>query len=225
MINNNYYYKNKNLIVKIFIFITLLLTGCAKGIRKEFSFKNIFFTQYPSLKIHKLNKNNNWERLTENAANHYGVDKKLINAIINVESGGNPNAVSSSHAVGLMQIKASTAGREVYYSQGRKGQPSFLELRDPVNNINIGVAYIKILQSSMLAGIRNPLTLRYATIVSYANGASALLRTFDNNRNRAIAMINIMTPDQFYQHVENKHPASQAQLYLWKVTRAYRIMN
>lgn len=74
----------------------------------------------------------------------------------------------------------------------------------------------------MLSGIHNPVTLRYATIVSYSNGAGALLRTFSRNRNTAIAMINDMTPQQFYRFIERRHPASQAPRYLWKVTNAYR---
>nr|WP_249213133.1 MULTISPECIES: transglycosylase SLT domain-containing protein [unclassified Tatumella] len=169
-----------------------------------------------------LTSNDDWSLFTEDAASHYGVDQRLISAIISVESGGNPNAVSRSDAVGLMQIKASTAGREVYRVQGKRGQPTRSELRDPAKNIEIGTAYIRILQNSMLSGIHNPVTLRYATIVSYSNGAGALLRTFSRNRNTAIAMINDMTPQQFYRFIERRHPASQAPRYLWKVTNAYR---
>ncbi len=196
----------------------LLLAGCASEPEKpRVPERNTPLTQAPPSKI-----NDAWTLFTEDAATHYGVDEKLISAIISVESGGNPAAVSRSNAVGLMQIKASTAGREVYRVQGRHGQPSTAELRDPAKNIDIGVAYLRILQESALAGIRDPLTLRYATIVSYANGAGALLRTFSRDRDRAIAMINAMSPDEFYQHVQNKHPAAQAPRYLWKVTTAYR---
>lgn len=196
----------------------LLLAGCADEPTKHVATqKNTPLTQAPPSKV-----NDAWALFTEDAAAHYGVDEKLISAIISVESGGNPTVVSRSNAVGLMQIKASTAGREVYRKQGRRGQPSIHELRDPAKNIDIGTAYLKLLQDSVLAGIRDPLTLRYATIVSYANGAGALLRTFSRDRERAIAMINAMTPDEFYQHVQKKHPAAQAPRYLWKVTTAYR---
>lgn len=199
----------------------LLLAGCASEPEKpRVPERNTPLTQAPPSKI-----NDAWALFTEDAATHYGVDEKLISAIISVESGGNPAAVSRSNAVGLMQIKASTAGREVYRVQGRHGQPSTAELRDPAKNIDIGVAYLRILQESALAGIRDPLTLRYATIVSYANGAGALLRTFSRDRDRAIAMINAMSPDEFYQHVQNKHPAAQAPRYLWKVTTAYRTIS
>ena len=204
--------------IRLLMLSALLLAGCASEPEKPVTpEKNTPLTQAPPSKV-----NDAWSLFTEDAASHYGVDEKLISAIISVESGGNPTVVSRSNAVGLMQIKAATAGREVYRAQGRHGQPSNSELRDPAKNIDIGAAYIRILQDSALAGIRDPLTLRYATIVSYANGAGALLRTFSRDRDRAIAMINAMTPDEFYQHVQNKHPAAQAPRYLWKVTTAYR---
>jgi membrane-bound lytic murein transglycosylase E len=196
----------------------LLLSGCAS----EPPTPHVKEKNTPLTQAAPSNVNDAWAFFTEDAASHYGVDEKLISAIISVESGGNPTVVSRSNAVGLMQIKASTAGREVYRTQGRRGQPSSAELRDPAKNIDIGTAYLKILQDSVLSGIRDPLTLRYATIVSYANGAGALLRTFSRDRDRAIAMINAMSPDEFYQHVQNKHPAAQAPRYLWKVTTAYR---
>ena len=196
----------------------LLLAGCASEPHKQtITQQQTPLTQAPPEKVAQA-----WSMFTESAANNYGVDPKLVEAIISVESGGNPTVVSKSNAIGLMQIKASTAGREVYRVQGRRGQPSSKELRDPVRNIDIGTAYLKILQDQSLAGIRDPKTLRYATIVSYANGAGALLRTFSRDRDQAIAMINSMSPEEFYQHVQNKHPAAQAPRYLWKVTTAYR---
>ena len=196
----------------------LLLAGCASEPHK----RTITQQQTPLTKAPPEKVAQAWSMFTESAANNYGVDQKLVEAIISVESGGNPTVVSKSNAIGLMQIKASTAGREVYRVQGRRGQPSSKELRDPVRNIDIGTAYLKILQDQSLAGIRDPQTLRYATIVSYANGAGALLRTFSRDRHRAIAMINALSPEEFYQHVQTKHPAAQAPRYLWKVTTAYR---
>ncbi|GAA0468641.1 MULTISPECIES: transglycosylase SLT domain-containing protein [Tatumella] len=207
--------------IKFLVLSALLLAGCAsEPPTHTVQQKYTPLIEAPPSRV--LTSNDDWSLFTEDAASHYGVDQRLISAIISVESGGNPNAVSRSDAVGLMQIKASTAGREVYRVQGKRGQPTRSELRDPAKNIEIGTAYIRILQNSMLSGIHNPVTLRYATIVSYSNGAGALLRTFSRNRNTAIAMINDMTPQQFYRFIERRHPASQAPRYLWKVTNAYR---
>lgn len=162
-----------------------------------------------------------WLGFTQQAANHYGVDPKLVSAIISVESGGNPRVVSRSNAIGLMQIKASTAGRAVYQAKGKSGQPTKHELSDPAKNIDIGTAYLRLLQESELAGIKDPLTLRYATIVAYANGSGALMRIFSASRQQAIAKINAMSPDQFYSYVQQQHPAAQAPRYLRKITEVY----
>ncbi|MDX7990368.1 lytic transglycosylase [Xenorhabdus sp. psl] len=161
----------------------------------------------------------------EQAARRYGVDEMLIKAIIQVESGFRPEVISKSNAVGLMQIKASTAGRDAYKMKGRSGQPTMRELKDPETNIDLGTAYISILKKQHLGGIANPETLYYATIVAYVNGAGALLRTFDSNRVLAINKINRMTPNEFYQYVQNNHPAPQAPRYLWKVKNAYRALD
>lgn len=204
--------------------LTMLLAGCAsEQLRQSYpstSQRKTPLTWQPPGKIA-----DNWSLFTEQAARNYGVDKKLIEAIITVESGGNPSVTSRSNATGLMQIKASTAGREVYRARGRRGQPASHELRDPAKNIDIGTAYISLLKKKALAGIRDPQTMRYAVIVSYANGAGALLRTFPGGRARAIAMINAMTPQEFYQHIQRNHPAAQASRYLWKVMTVYHTLS
>ncbi len=43
--------------------------------------------------------------------------------------------------------------------------------------------------------------MRYAVVVSYANGAGALLRTFSSNRQDAIEEINDLDADEFFEHV------------------------
>lgn len=157
------------------------------------------------------------------SANSYGIDENLVKAIIQVESGFNPSAVSRSNAIGLMQLKAETAGRDAYRYKGRYGQPSAFELKDPAVNIDLGTAYLGIIKRQ-LSGISNPQTQRYAIIVAYVNGTGALLRTFSSDKDEAIARINDMTPDQFYRHVQTRHPAAQAPRYLWKVNTAYLAM-
>ncbi len=158
------------------------------------------------------------------AARCYNVDEVLIRAIIQVESGFNPNAVSASNAVGLMQVKPASAGRDVYRFRGISGQPSLNELRNPAVNIDLGTAYINIIQNQQLCGIKNPKTLRYATIVAYVNGAGAMLRIFALDKSIAVGRINQMTPDEFYWYIQKRHPAPQAPRYLSKVIAVYKSM-
>lgn len=210
--------------IRLLIISILVLSGCAGHTPPTQAPQPSWLPPAENAKLTDLHRlaSDNWSIFTEDAAHHYGVDQRLIAAIINVESGGNPNVVSRSNAIGLMQIKASTAGREVYQLRGRNGQPSKSELKNPANNIDIGTAYIQHLQNTALLGIRNPVTLRYATIVAYANGAGALLRTFSDNREQAIALINKLTPTEFCRYIALNHPAGQAPRYLWKVNTAYQ---
>ncbi|NIY46815.1 membrane-bound lytic murein transglycosylase EmtA [Cedecea colo] len=165
-----------------------------------------------------------WMPLTEQAGEEWSVSPRVITAIIAVESGGNPALVSKSNAVGLMQIKASTAGADVYRHLGWSGQPSTGELKDPARNISIGTAYLSIMEHGILAGIEDPQTMQYALLVSYANGAGALLRTFSSDRKKAISEINSLSPDEFWEYVAKNHPAAQAPRYLYKVSRAMEAM-
>lgn len=75
--------------------------------------------------------------ISEIAKRHYRQNPKLILAIIQVESSGNCNAVSSKGAVGLMQVKPSTAkfvGLD--YSKG--------DLMCPEKNILAGTRILKM---------------------------------------------------------------------------------
>jgi len=203
-----------------YLMTALLLVGCAKEPpAPKISALIVPPPSEPSSLMHQ----GPYGTVIRQAAQTYGVDETLVRAIIQVESGFNPSAVSKSNAVGLMQLKASTAGRDAYRLKGRHGQPSTRDLKDPEVNIDLGTAYLSMIQQQ-LAGINNPKTRRYATTVAYVNGAGALLRTFSNDRAYAVSKINQMTPEQFYRHVEKKHPAPQAPRYLWKVNNAYLAM-
>lgn len=196
------------------IVLVLILAGCSSHTTKQPEWDPTKPTQRALT----------WMPITEQAGKEWGVSPRVITAIIAVESGGNPALISKSNAVGLMQIKASTAGADVYRHLGWNGQPSTSELKDPARNISIGTAYLSIMEHGVLAGIEDPQTMQYALLVSYANGAGALLRTFSSDRKKAIDEINDLSPQEFYQHVVDNHPAAQAPRYLYKVTRAMNAM-
>ncbi|HGL6365513.1 TPA: membrane-bound lytic murein transglycosylase EmtA [Citrobacter koseri] len=198
-----------------FAFLVVLLAGCSS----KQDYKNPPWNAEVPVK-----RAMQWMPISEKAGEAWGVSPRLITAIIAIESGGNPTVVSKSGAVGLMQLKASTSGRDVYRHMGWSGEPSTSELKKPERNISMGTAYLSILEHGSLAGINDPQVMQYALVVSYANGAGALLRTFSSDRKKAIEKINDLSADEFFEHVAKNHPAPQAPRYIWKLQQALDAM-
>ena len=74
------------------------------------------------------------------ACGEFEVDKALVFAVIKTESGFNKDAVSNKGAVGLMQLKPSTAD----YVAKKLGESEY-SLFDASDNIRLGVYYLKML--------------------------------------------------------------------------------
>ncbi|XBC42514.1 MAG: transglycosylase SLT domain-containing protein [Buchnera aphidicola (Meitanaphis elongallis)] len=180
------------------VFFIMLFSGFNNsGTKNRNNYKARIYNHFCSTKfIHS------WSKIIKQSSKKYKVDERLIKSIICIESSGNTKAISRSNAIGLMQIKPFSAGREVYRFQGKIGQPSLRDLYNPKINIDIGTAYVHILQHRELVGIHNMEMLRYATIISYVNGSQALFRTFSSSREEAIKKLNKMKKQEFFSHIK-----------------------
>ncbi len=151
-------------------------------------------------------------------ARRYNLSPRLVLAIMHAESGFNPNAVSPAQALGLMQIVPETAGGEVHaYLHGAPGQPPRDALFDPGTNIRYGTVYLHLLANRHFYDIANPATRQLCVIAAYNGGPNALLRVFDPDRDKAVAMINSMTTQQVYDRLVRHMPADESRKYVDKV--------
>lgn len=89
-----------------------------------------------------------WCSLIEEASQKYGVPAELVAAVMLQESGGQPEVISSSGAVGLMQVMPSDGIAASFICANGPcfaSRPSTQELLDPEFNLDYGVR--------MLAGL------------------------------------------------------------------------
>lgn len=171
---------------------------------------------------HQLPKSiKNYQAWVKEYAKKYGVSAELIFAIMHVESAFNPKAVSHSNALGLMQVKANAAGRDVYkYIDQRAGQPTPSELFNPKENIRVGTAYVSLLNHMYLKGIRNADNKELVAISAYNGGLSTVLKLFGKTPEKAIKRINQLQPRQVYRILRYSHQSDETKRYIEKVTQA-----
>ncbi|UQB42701.1 DUF3393 domain-containing protein [Thiomicrospira microaerophila] len=151
----------------------------------------------------------------------FNVSPALVFAVMETESHFNPTAVSRSNALGLMQIKAQSAGRDVYkLVDFRMDAPSPDELFDPKTNIRIGTAYLSLLKYDYFGLIRNEEVREMIAISSYNGGLSTVWRLFGDTPEAAIAQINQMNPRLVYRKLRYDHPSDETRRYLDKVLQA-----
>ena len=81
-----------------------------------------------------------WDAPIDAAARESGVDGALLRALVAVESGGRPDAVSARGARGLLQVMPATARAEAMrLGLGALGDEA---LADPAVNLRLGASYL-----------------------------------------------------------------------------------
>jgi soluble lytic murein transglycosylase-like protein len=97
-----------------------------------------------------------YESLIETHARSNGLDPALVKAVVAVESGFDPLAVSPKGAVGLMQVVPATGERYGLIADARKSIAG--KLLDPATNVRIGTRYLR----DLLARFANDVSLALA---------------------------------------------------------------
>ena len=158
--------------------------------------------EIPKIKFHKMLLKNIPERLQKDirkylslgldTAEKYQLDPFWVMAVMWVESHFNPHAKSPMDATGLMQILPGT-GHFIHQLMGKPISPqlSYLFVKDPVHNVDLGGFYLK-----------------------------RLLVRFNNNYTLATVAYN-MGPTTVQKRLQYRLPVGVSNLYLDKVRRAY----
>lgn len=149
----------------------------------------------------------------------FGLDRRLVYAIMYNESGFNPSLISTHDAHGLMQVVPATAGGEVHaYLHGKPGQPERRALLHPDTNIQYGVTYLHLLMRRHMAGVDDPLSREYCAIAAYNIGPGAMMKVFGPTREAAVDAINALSPAEVYTTLLERLPAAETRGFLRKVT-------
>lgn len=101
-------------------------------------------------------RHHQYDTLLARAAQEHNIDQALLRAVIAVESGYDPRAISRKGAVGLMQLMPETAERY-----------GVTNLYDPVENVRAGASYLR----DLLRKFNDDLPL---TLAAYNAGEDAV---------------------------------------------------
>jgi membrane-bound lytic murein transglycosylase C len=183
--------------------------------------KTVYAVEFNLVAQHEHLRQEKYSQYVIAAAKRYNLSPALIYGIIETESSFNPYAVSPANAYGLMQVVPATAGKDVYNLVKKKsGEPTKEVLFSPENNIDIGSAYLHILQTRYLVKVSNKVSQEYSMISAYNGGTGNVLKTFDADRTRAMSKINQTSTSNVYKKLRYDHPRTESRNYLEKVTKA-----
>ncbi len=189
-----------------------------KQIKKDSKNIKVAYVQIPMVKDHANIRVAKFKPIIEEYSKKYNISANLIYAIIKTESNFNQFAVSNVGAIGLMQIVPTSAGIDAYkYIYNKTWTPTNSYLFEPQNNIELGSAYLKILNTKYLNGIYNSISQEYCVISAYNTGSGNVLKTFSSNRTKAKELINKKTPLEVYKILREKLPYEETRNYLKKV--------
>lgn len=158
----------------------------------------------------------------EASAAKWQVPAALILAIMHTESAFNPLARSHVPAFGLMQIVPKSAGRDASRLVfGRERLLTGQDLYQPETNIEMGAAYLHILDSKYLKGITDADSRQLCVIAAYNTGAGNVARAFSGTTSvkKALPVINRLSSKQVYAHLRSNLKYEEARNYVKKVTR------
>jgi membrane-bound lytic murein transglycosylase C len=120
-----------------------------------------------------------------------------------------------------MQLVPTSGGRAAYefvYKKDRILPQSYFYVPD--QNIELGCAYLSLVDQTYFARVKNKASARYCVIASYNTGAGNVSRAFTGRTNvrEAIPLIDRMSPEKLYQHLQKNLPYKETRKYVQLVS-------
>lgn len=194
---------------------------CPLNRMEQASWLNMLQASHTRGTIYRAREAGHYRPFVEHYATHYALQPSLVYAIMRVESGFNPLAISHANALGLMQVVPETAGNEVHaFLRGKKATPGAELLFAPESNIEYGTTYLHLLTTRHFGEVKNPLSRELCIIAAYNGGPGAVYRVFSRNRDKAVQQINKLTPEQLYARLLTGLSSQETREYLPKVLTA-----
>ena len=149
----------------------------------------------------------------------------LLYAIMETESHFNPRARSHIPAFGLMQLVPASGGVDAYqhlYGEKLVLGPDYFYNAD--QNVELGAAYLNLLNTRYLKRIRNSLSRIYCVIAAYNTGPGNVARAFVDSKSVLVAAekINKLTPEAVFEQLVQRLPYKETRHYLQKVISAQK---
>jgi soluble lytic murein transglycosylase len=135
------------------------------------------------------------------------VDPYLVAAVINVESGFRADVVSPAGAVGLMQVKPSTA-KALGQTAGIAGKMDVAALSDPDTNIHVGTLYL----AELVGRYSGNVSLALAAYNAGMGNADRWAGEWDRKKGRLSAVVDFPETAHYVDEVESQ-AATYRKLY------------
>ena len=191
--------------------------------------KRVKYTVKVPLKINHLDERaKRFENEILKQAKRWKLDPAIVFALMETESAFNPKARSHIPAFGLMQLVPKSGARDAYkyvYKVDKLVTGEYLY--KPVNNIELGCAYLSQIRYYYFENIKDDELAYICSIPAYNTGIGNVSKTLCGKpyTNPAADVANSMTADELYKKLTSDLKYEEARNYLervWKYKEKYK---